>query len=69
MGLQTRDPPIPPIPPLGLITDLSVSISIASHPDWRWNMEGLSWNPNITPEFVERHLDWEWDWMELSQNL
>lgn len=29
----------------------------------------ISRNPNITSEFIERHLDKPWDWYELSRNM
>ena len=31
-------------------------------------MCNLSWNPSITPEFVEAHADWEWNMCNLSYN-
>jgi hypothetical protein len=37
---------------------------------WDWGNWGLSLNPSITAEFVEKHLDKPWDWGEygLSSN-
>ena len=34
----------------------------------RWNERFLSLNPSMTPEFIENHLDWEWDIEQLSIN-
>ena len=25
--------------------------------DWSWDWYGISWNPNITMEFIEKHLN------------
>ena len=33
---------------------------------WEWGRYGLSYNPSITPEFVERHMDEDWGWEELG---
>ena len=32
-------------------------------------MCGLSQNPNITPEFVKKHIDKPWDWNTLSMTI
>lgn len=42
---------------------------VEQHPELPWIGEGLSANPNLTPEFVERHfLDWIWIWKILWAN-
>lgn len=42
---------------------------VEQHPKLPWIGEGLSSNPNLTPEFVERHfLDWIWIWKILWAN-
>ena len=41
---------------------------VEKHPDWRWDMRGLSENPSITPEFVKLHPEMEWDMFLLSGN-
>jgi hypothetical protein len=28
---------------------------VENHPNWEWDMHWLSFNPSITPEFIERH--------------
>jgi hypothetical protein len=33
---------------------------------WEWS--GISRNPNITMEFIEKHLDSPWDWNTISSN-
>ena len=33
------------------------------HPEIKWRMQDLSRNPPITPEFIERHLDWDWGYV------
>lgn len=35
---------------------------------WDWGKLGLSKNPSIKPEFVERNMDKPWDWGGLSWN-
>ena len=37
---------------------------------WNWGKYGLSRNPAITPDFIEKHLDKPWHWGErgLSRN-
>ena len=41
---------------------------IYKYPDKLWNWQWLSENPNITMDFVERHLDKPWNWNWLSEN-
>jgi hypothetical protein len=38
---------------------------------WCWGEHGLSVNPSITPEFIEKHINKPWNWGEwgLSTNL
>ncbi len=33
-----------------------------------WNWFSISRNPNITMEFIEKHLDKPWDWYGISCN-
>jgi hypothetical protein len=35
----------------------------------QWNWDNLSRNPNVTPAFVEEHIDKPWNWERLSWNL
>ncbi len=32
------------------------------HWKWWWGDNGLSFNPSITPEFIEKHIDKKWGW-------
>src|SRR5271170_6571067 len=41
---------------------------IKKHPEWNWDMDGLSRNPNLPWSFVEGHPDWKWDVRGLSSN-
>lgn len=43
---------------------------LIDHPlaHWHWGMCGLSKNPNLSYDFVERHLDKPWDYRLLSMN-
>jgi hypothetical protein len=38
--------------------------------DWNWGWNGLSLNPSITSEFIEKHIDKDWWWEKygLSRN-
>jgi len=42
--------------------------SIISHINLRVGMSHISTNPNITFDFIEKHMDWIWDWNNLSYN-
>jgi predicted nucleic acid-binding Zn-ribbon protein len=33
------------------------------------DLEGLSSNPNLTIEFIEKHREAKWDWILLSNNI
>ena len=35
---------------------------VEEHPEFPWNWQSLTWNPNLTMTDVERHLDQPWDW-------
>ena len=41
---------------------------IESNPDKPWDWECISENPNITFEFVKKHIDKPWDWGAISHN-
>ena len=41
---------------------------VKKYPGWEWDMEELSRNPSITPEFIDAHSDWKWDIRGLSHN-
>ncbi len=46
-----------------------VSLSlIKDNINFKWNMCYLSDNDNITPDFIEEHIDWDWDWDKLGSN-
>ena len=47
---------------------LTLEDLIERHPDFKWDMEGLSSNQSISPEFVERHPDLKWEMNFLSGN-
>ena len=36
--------------------------------DWWWGIEGLSENPSITPEFIEKHASRPWYWRCFRNN-
>jgi hypothetical protein len=38
------------------------------YPNIPWDWSGLSYNPNITMQFVLDHQDKPWDWWGLSRN-
>ena len=42
---------------------------VLKNPDKPWNWYGLSYNPNITIEFIEKYLDKPWNWRQLINNL
>ena len=37
-------------------------------PNKDWNWEAVSLNPNLTFEFVKKHIDKPWNWEDISQN-
>src|SRR5277367_3889631 len=39
-----------------------------TYPDWKWDVFGLSGNPNLFWSFVEAHRNWCWHMDELSGN-
>src|SRR5277367_2418114 len=41
---------------------------LKKYPEWKWDMTGLSINPNLSWSFVEAHPEWKWDIVELSTN-
>ena len=43
---------------------------IEKYPDkpWDWGWCGLSDNPNITMEIIEKNLNKPWNWYYISQN-
>ena len=41
---------------------------IEDNSDLRWNWLGVSWNPNLTMEFVKDNPDKGWDWLGVSWN-
>ena len=41
---------------------------LSKYPHKSWNWYGLSQNPDITPDIIEKNLDNRWNWTELSQN-
>ena len=41
---------------------------IEKYPDKPWDWIWISYNPNITMEFVEKYPDKPWNWYRLSQN-
>src|SRR5271170_193915 len=32
-----------------------------TYPDWKWDIDELSLNPNLSWSFVEVHPEWEWN--------
>ena len=41
---------------------------IEDHPEYPWNWELISHNPNITIKFIEAHPEYDWYWQGVSQN-
>ena len=41
---------------------------LEKYPTKDWDWDGLSWNSNVTIDFVDLHPDKSWDWFGLSLN-
>ena len=52
-----------------LIIQISPWNSLKNISDKPWDWYGLSKNPTITMEFVEKYLDKPWNWYVLFENL
>src|SRR5277367_2174325 len=39
-----------------------------TYPDWKWDIDELSLNPNLPWSFVEAHPEWEWNMYRWSRN-
>ena len=37
-------------------------INLYPNKNWNWGEDGLSRNPSITSEFIEKNLDKDWHW-------
>jgi hypothetical protein len=41
---------------------------INRHPDWNWDWDAISNNPNIPLDFISQKIDEKWNWSRLSNN-
>lgn len=41
---------------------------IEDNPLYPWNINGLSFNPNISIDYVKKYINGKWNWLELSSN-
>ena len=44
---------------------------LEKYPNKPWNWEWISYNPNITMEFIEKYPNkpWDWHWMSHNPNI